>query len=245
MQIRMLRLAARLPALVLAGLTASLGSACGTEVIYTEGAGTAAGSSTGSGTGSTTGTGTGAGGTSTTGGSGAGSTTATGGGDPITDCISAVSGDPCGSPGSYCNYYDASTGETCDSFCDESFRWQKDCYVEPSYCYQPDACRQQTPTDGAACAAAPGCDIYDCEYVGACGGNGFVYATCDQGRWFVFDDCYCSEPESLCPAQPPVDGTACVSTTQCREYDCFYDCGDGRTRQTYCDGGRWYDSGCF
>lgn len=168
----------------------------------------------------------------------------TGGSVPV-DCVTAQNLDPCTSPGSYCSYYDAATNEYCDAYCDESYHWQKYCYTEPTYCYNPTLCPNVMPTNGAACQTTTECEYYDCEYFGTCGGSGYGVASCQGGIWYTYEDCYCFQPPDLCPTMPPQDLSPCSTTQQCQTYDCeWYDaCGMNTYHYAYCDGGVWFSSG--
>jgi len=175
---------------------------------------------------------------------GASSTGASGGSVPV-DCVTAQNFDPCSSPGSYCSYYDASTNEYCDAYCDETSHWQKSCYTEPTYCYNPTLCPNVMPTNGGGCPTTTDCEYYDCEYYDACGGGGYGVASCQGGVWYTYEDCYCFQPPELCPSLPPQDLTPCTVTQQCQTYDCewYGSCGMNTYHYAYCDGGVWFSNG--
>ena len=206
-------------------------SACGSSVTVIDGEG---------GNANTGGNNTGAG---NTGGNNTGAGN-TGGSVPV-DCVSANNLDPCSSPGSYCSYYDASTNEYCDGYCDEGYHWQKYCYVEPTYCYNPSLCPATMPNDGGFCVTTPQCEVYDCEYAGVCGGSGYGMASCYQGTWQTFSDCYCYQPPNLCPSSPPQSGSPCATTQQCQTYECewYANCGNNTYDYAYCELGVWYAGG--
>ena len=171
------------------------------------------------------------------GGSGGGSG---GSGGSAIDCVTAESGDPCTSPGSYCSYFDSGSGEQCDSWCSEFYKWDKNCYEQPTYCSDPKLCPGSIPQNGSKCSPTPNCDYYDCQYAGVCGGAGTAYASCGDGYWSVSKDCYCYEPPDLCPATPPENGSPCKATAQCEHYECYYTpCGPGSYAWGYCNGGVW------
>jgi hypothetical protein len=224
--------------------SAFLASAC-SSTVTTEGPGGAGGGGNSNSTGNTTQVGgnggTSSGGTTPTASGGS----STGGSVPV-DCVTAENFDPCASPGSYCSYYDASTNEYCDAYCDETYHWQKYCYVEPTYCYNPPSlCPSTLPTTGSACQTTPECEYYECEIFGACGGSGYGFATCDSGIWYTYESCHCFQPQNLCPTSPPQNGAFCTVTEQCQTYECeWYDsCGQNTYHYGFCDGFIWQTAG--
>ncbi len=226
---------------LLAAVAAVAVSACGTEVIIMGGSGANGSGAANAGGNNTGGNNTGG---NNTGGINTGGNNTGGNINPI-DCLNAENFDPCASPGSYCSYYDAGTNEYCDAWCDDSYRWQKNCYVQPTYCYNPSLCPSVLPTNGAACPTTDECEYYDCDFPGVCGGSGYGYGSCQDGVWYTYKDCYCYQPPELCPASPPQHGSACTTTAQCDNYDCEWinQCGSNTYHYGYCSNGVWYSDG--
>jgi hypothetical protein len=101
------------------------------------------------------------------------------------------------------------------------------------------------PNNGSFCTTSPECESYDCEYSGVCGRSGYGSASCYEGTWYTYSDCYCFQPPNLCPASPPQDGSACTTTQQCQSYDCewYNSCGNNTFHYAYCEYGTWYSGG--
>ncbi len=123
----------------------------------------------------------------------------------------------------------------------------------------PDPGTPPEPGAGVTCSLAekgdpcgtPGdwCTTYDVtsdEFCEAwCENDGTWFKECYSDDWQ--DDDYCYQPPDLCPAQFPVMGSACGTTSECQYYDCEYTnlCGGDGWGIAFCEYGTWWvDSYC-
>ena len=108
---------------------------------------------------------------------------------PIDD---ANFGDPCANVGDWCSTYNAATNEYCDAWCESPGYWYKDCYTEPTWCFNPtNLCPSTLPEDFTSCPNTTQCEAYECEMTEQCdeGGTAWAYASCYDGFWSTYSEC--------------------------------------------------------